>query len=255
MRNEGSWIRWRGYAILPETSVASGSGLAPSGRPINAPRESLVLFPKASQKIYAKSLLAEMEICERYSFIQCRKHFPEDAAACTRLCSDSYNQERIQYEPEYSSIAPHVGVCKQEVQTRKIGLAPWLRGKVNPETGFPRSTMAAPMEYFLPDLPGRKYVFDISDIALADGITRVKSESELGYPYIQLRTVLIMSHFHWLWPKKAASFLDDSGHLCIEVPQELCDEVRAQLASRGKNIRLTIHEHINQYCLSSVTDV
>ena len=33
---------------------------------------------------------------------------------------------------------------------------------------------------FLPDLPGRKYVFDISNVAPADGITRVKSESELG---------------------------------------------------------------------------
>jgi hypothetical protein len=108
---------------------------------------------------------------------------------------------------------------------------------------------------FLPDLLGRKYVFDISNVAPADGITRVKSESELrSYPYIQLAHVLEHVPFPLALVKKPASFLDDSGHLYVEVPQELSDDVRTRLASRGKNIRLTIHEHINQYCLSSVTN-
>jgi Methyltransferase domain len=109
---------------------------------------------------------------------------------------------------------------------------------------------------FLPDLPGRKYVFDISNVAPADGITRVKSESELrSYPYIQLAHVLEHVPFPLALVKRAASFLDDSGHLYVEVPQELSDDVRTRLSSRGKNIRLTIHEHINQYCLSSVTEL
>jgi hypothetical protein len=104
-------------------------GLAPSARPIKRILRKIGIGSKTFQKIYAKSVLVEMQICERCSFIQTKKPFSEDAIGnlYTDYRSDSYNQERIHYEPEYASIAPQVGVCKQEVQARKIGLTQWLR--------------------------------------------------------------------------------------------------------------------------------
>jgi hypothetical protein len=37
---------------------------------------------------------------------------------------------------------------------------------------------------FLPDLPGEKYVFDISDIAPVEGVFRVQNESELRFLFL-----------------------------------------------------------------------
>lgn len=110
-------------------------------------------------------------------------------------------------------------------------------------------------------MPGRKYVFDISDITPLDGITKIKNESELGsYSYIQLAHILEDVPFSLDLTKKAAGFLGDSGCLysgClyIEVPQDLTDEERRGVENGEETKRLLIHEHINQYCSRSVNEL
>jgi len=233
-------------------------GLAPSGHPVKRLLRKIGILSKAFQKVYAKSVLIEMQICERCSFIQTKIPFTEDAIGNLYMDyrSDSYNQERIQYESEYAAIASHVGICAKELQIRKVGLTNWLKGKVSPGTKFSMLDYGGANGIFLPDLPGRKYVFDISDIAPADGITRIKTESELGsYPYIQLAHVLEHVPFPLALTKKAASLLEDSGHLYIEVPQELDDDMRMRLGDLDGTMRLPIHEHINQYCQTAVTEL
>jgi Methyltransferase domain len=232
-------------------------GLAPSRHPLKRLLRRIGPVSTACKKIYAKSILVEMQICECCSFIQTKKPFPEDAIA--KLYADyranSYNQERIRYEPEYAAIAPHVGQCAQEVETRKASLTRWLKDKLNGD-------LVSMLDYggadgmFLPDLPGRKYVFDISGTAPVGGVTGVKNESELAsYGYIQLAHVLEHVPFPLALTKKAAFFLNNSGWLYIEVPQELDDGMRMQLERRDGSVRLAIHEHINQYCLRSVTEL
>jgi hypothetical protein len=109
---------------------------------------------------------------------------------------------------------------------------------------------------FLPDLPGEKYVFDISDIAPAEGIKRIEGESALSsYSYIQLAHILEHVSYPLALARKAASFLKDSGYLYIEVPLELNDEAMNRLASRDGTFRLPIHEHINQYSVRPVTEL
>ena len=107
---------------------------------------------------------------------------------------------------------------------------------------------------FLPNLPGEKYVFDISDMAPAEGVIRIQDESGLGsYSYIQLADVLEHVSYPLALTRKAASFLKDSGYLYIEVPLEVSDKMTARLANGDKTIRLGIHEHINRYTVKSVT--
>jgi Methyltransferase domain len=233
-------------------------GLAPSERSIKRALRKIGTLSKIFQKIYAKSVLVEMQICERCSFVQTKTPFQDEAIGnlYADYRSDSYNQERIRYEPEYAPIAAHVGSGIQEVQTRRVGLTRWLKGKLNPETGFSMLDYGGANGVFLPELPGSKYVFDISDIAPADGVTRIKSESELvSYSYIQLAHVLEHVPFPLALTKKAASFLEDSGCLYIEVPRELDDSVRMRLERGDATIHLPIHEHINQYNVSSVTEL
>jgi len=233
-------------------------GIAPSRHTLKRLLRRIGPLSRACQKLYAKSVLIEMQRCERCSFIQTKRPFAEEAIGhlYADYRSDSYNQERIRYEPEYASIAPNVGRCAQEVETRKIGLTRWLEGRFDPGANLSMLDYGGADGMFLPDLPGRKYVFDISDVAPRDEVTKIKNESELGsYAYIQLAHVLEHVPFPLVLIKKAASYLKDSGCLYVDVPQELDDQTRVRLESGDNTIRLAIHEHINQYCLRAVTEL
>ena len=233
-------------------------GFAPTGHPIKRALQRLPIVSTVFQRIYAKSVLVEMQICEFCSFIQTKIPFAEDAIGnlYADYRSDTYNRERIQCEPEYASIAPHVGSSRQEIQTRKAGLTEWLNRMLNPETDFSMLDYGGANGIFLPDLAGQKYVFDISDVAPASGITKLRNQSELGfYSYIQLAHVLEHVPFPLALAKKVVSFLRDSGHLYVEVPQELSNDLRNRIAGHDRTIRLPIHEHINQYCQNSVTEL
>lgn len=233
-------------------------GLPPSGHPVKRLLRGIRFFSEGFQKVYGKSVLVEIEICTSCSFVQTKRPFSDEAIGrlYTDYRSDSYNQERIRYEPEYASIASQVGTSAQEIQTRKVGLSRWLTGKFNVESNFSMLDYGGADGRFLPDLPGEKYVFDISDIAPAEGIKRIGSESELSsYSYIQLAHILEHVSYPLILARKAASYLKNSGHLYIEVPQELSDEIMSRLASRHNAMRLGIHEHINQYSVRAVTEL
>jgi len=233
-------------------------GFAPSAHPVKRFLRRIEFLSKTFQRIYGKSALIEIEICTTCSFIQTKMPFPDEAIA--RLYADyrspSYNRERTRYEPEYASLASQVGSCTHEIQARTTGLSRWLTGKINIENDFSMLDYGGADGKFLPDLPGEKYVFDISDIAPAMGVTRIRDESGLGsYSYIQLAHVLEHVSYPLLLTKKAASFLKDAGYLYIEVPQELSDDAISRLAGGDETIKVDIHEHINRYSVKSVTEL
>jgi hypothetical protein len=106
----------------------------------------------------------------------------------------------------------------------------------------------------LPNLPGEKYVFDISDIEPAEGIKRIRNESDLSsYSYIQLAHVLEHVPHPLALTRKAASFLEHPGYLYVEVPLEISDDTITRLSNGDNTIAVDIHEHINRYSLKSVT--
>ena len=233
-------------------------GLAPSQNRVKRILRKIQLLFSLSQKIYGKSVLVEIQICPACLFVQTKLPFPDEAIGrlYTDYRSDSYNRERIRYEPEYSSIASDVGSSVGETEARTVGLTRWLNGKMLMEKNFSMLDYGGADGKFLPSLPGEKYVFDICDIAPAADVIRVKDESALrSYSYVQLAHVLE----HVSWPlrltKKAASFLKDAGYLYVEVPQEISDEDIGRLANGDDSVRVDIHEHINRYSVKSVTEL
>lgn len=232
--------------------------LAPSGHPVKRLLRRIGFFSKSFQKIYGRSVLVEIEICTSCSFVQTKVPFPDEAIAnlYSDYRSDSYNRERIRYEPEYAAIASQPGSCTQEIQSRTLALTRWLTGKLNVEGNFSMLDYGGADGRFLPNLTGEKCVFDISDIAPAEGVTRIRDESELGsYSYIQLAHVLEHVSYPLVLTRKAASFLKRSGYLYIEVPLEVSNDVMARLANGDKTIRVDIHEHINRYAVKSVSEL
>ena len=106
---------------------------------------------------------------------------------------------------------------------------------------------------FLPSFPGKKYVFEISDIAPYQGVIRISDASQLDtYSYIQLSHVLEHVSEPLQMVKSVAAYLAKNGHLLIEVPQDHSTEFLTQLQTRAADRNITVHEHINNYCLLSV---
>jgi hypothetical protein len=207
-------------------------------------------------RIYGCAAYAEMQICSTCSFIQTKHAFPDDALG--RLYADyrsaTYNEERIRYEPSYAALAGHIGIDAQEVSTRVAGLTAWLAGRIDPGDGFSMLDFGGSDGRFLPTLRGEKYVFEISDIPPRGGITRIPRESDLGvYSYVQMAHLLEHVSEPLAMVKRVSSFVRPSGHLYIEVPQDLADAEIAGLKNGPVRRSLTVHEHINVYCLSSIT--
>ena len=232
------------------------TGLAPSKHRLKRFLRQLPLIREPARKVYGNSALLDIQICTTCSFVQTEVPLPEEGLA--RLYadyrSDSYNQERIRYEPEYAAIASRVGSDEKEVNGRKVGLTEWLTPKVEVDGDFSMLDYGGADGKFLPTLPGRKYVFDISDIAPVAGIERVKNEASLGlYSYVQLAHVLEHVPFPLALTRKACSHLCPNGYLYIEVPQDLSDEMVAQLSNGDRSIMVAIHEHINYYTVTSAT--
>ena len=233
-------------------------GMPPAFHPVRKLLRQIPLLPRVSRKIYGAAALTEMEICRNCTFVQTRKPFPDEAIArlYSDYRSDSYNQERIRYEPSYAAIAGDVGRGSQEIEARATGLTRWLASRIEPGPDFSMLDYGGADGKFLPRLPGRRYVFEISNIPPVSGTTRIEEESGLGtYSYVQLAHVL--EHVPWplLLTRKAAAHLKPDGYLYIEVPIESSEQDLDRLLAGDKTIPLPVHEHINRYSVRSVTEL
>jgi Methyltransferase domain len=207
-------------------------------------------------RIFRQAAFVEMQICNNCLFVQAKYPFGEEAIG--RLYADyraeSYNSERIKYEPPYKAIADRVGADDQEVTTRVEGVTRWLLDKIQPTDSFTMLDYGGADGRFLPRLPAKKFVFEISNISPVTGVTRIADEAALGtYSYIHLAHVLE----HVVDPLKlviqVAQKLEKSGYLYIEVPQEMSD-VELDLLKQGSyKHNIPVHEHINKYCITTVT--
>jgi hypothetical protein len=196
----------------------------------------------------------ELQSCLNCSFLQTKFPFTEEGIA--RLYSDyrsaSYNKERSSYEPSYAAVADHVGQYRQGGLDRVNALTKWLEGKVSLH-GASMLDYGGANGQFLPSFPGKKYVFEISDITPHQGVTRISDSSLLNtYSYIQLAHVLEHVTEPLQMVKCVAAYLADNGYLLIEVPQDHSTAFLKQLQTRGADRNITVHEHINNYCALSV---
>jgi hypothetical protein len=231
-------------------------GIPPSRHPVKQLLRKVTIFRKLFSRIYGVSVLAELQLCRDCTFVQTTVPFPEESIMKLYVDyrSDTYNEERIRYEPEYAAIAEQVGNSEQEIKSRVCGLTTWLDSKLDIGEDFSMLDYGGADGKFLPNLGGAKYVFEVSDISPAQGVVKIEDPKSLGsYSYIQLAHVLEHVPHPLALTMKASSYLKTSGYLYVEVPQEIDSETIARLAAGDRSIDLPIHEHINRYTPSSVT--
>jgi len=204
----------------------------------------------ATQNAYA-----DMQICLRCSFIQTCVPFHDDdiMRLYVDYRSETYNRERIQYEPTYAPIAAAVGQNEVEIRNRTTALAAFLRRSV-PDAAFPTMLDFGGSDgKFMPRLPGSKYVYEISNIAPVPGVTRIGSEAELGtYSIVFLAHVTEHVPHPLQLVRKVSAYVEPGGYLYIETPQEIPDETRDRMRRREVRGQVYLHEHINSYCMPAV---
>ena len=217
----------------------------------------LVQVPISSfSRITAQFAFVDMQLCSSCSFIQTAIPFYDEQIS--RLYIDyrspSYHQQRIQYEPEYASIAASVGYDPVEIRTRTNALTEFLGKHLG------TSDIRTVLDYggsdgrFIPNIPGSKFVYEISSVDTIPGVTRIKSESDLGaYSIVLLAHVTEHVPHPMNLVQKLKAYVEPGGYLYIETPQEISDQERTALQGGDARFDVPIHEHINFYCLAAVS--
>jgi len=227
-----------------------------SAKPIKRFVQSITTAPqKAISRIHRNAAVVEIQACTTCSFVQTKHGFADESLnnLYRDYRSDTYNRERIHYEPSYRGIAEQVGSGHKETQTRIDTLTDWLRGKIVPGGDFSMLDYGGADGRFLPRIPGKKYVYEISDIAVADGIVPIRNESELNsYTYIQLAHILEHVSNPLELVKRVSRWLAPGGYLYIEVPQDFDNDRVNQLGTGTYRGSVPIHEHINLYTVRSI---
>jgi SAM-dependent methyltransferase len=196
----------------------------------------------------------EMQLCRHCFFIQTKIPFHDDDIM--HLYSDyrspAYNAERISYEPEYAVIAAAIGQAEAEVRTRRQALAAFLSKVLHTVDTDSILDYGGADGRFIPEIPGSKFVYEVSSMAPISGVTRITSQSELG-----TYSLVLFAHVteHVTHPlkvvRKLSTYVKPGGYLYIETPQEVSDQQRRELQT-GARLDLGIHEHINYYCVPAV---
>ena len=197
----------------------------------------------------------EMQICTECSFIQTKIPFRDDDIMRLYLDyrSTSYNQERIKYEPSYAAIADAVGQDHTEISNRVAAATQFLRENLADVTPESILDYGGSDGRFIPNIPGRRFVYEVSDIKPVPGVTRIPMEEDLGCYSIVLLAHVIEHVPHPLnLVRKAATYIEPGGHLYIETPQEIQDDEREGLRRGTLGFDVGVHEHINSYCVLAV---
>jgi len=238
------------------------------GLQIRVPRSPNVLKQKIRELVVGSISLfsrvtspfafVEMQLCEHCFFIQTTIPFrDEDIMHLYQdYRSPTYNEQRIRFEPEYATIAAAIGQDQAEVSTRRSALTAFL-GKV-----MQTSQADTILDYggsdgrFIPDIPGSRFVYEISSMEPIPGVTRVTSESELGtYSLVLLAHVTEHVTHPLQLVRKLSTYVKPGGYLYIETPQEVSDQQRVELQKDVSCFDLGIHEHINYYCVPAVRNL
>lgn len=211
---------------------------------------------KVLSRIRRTGVMVEMEACSSCSFVQTRHAFADESLSqlYRDYRSETYNRERIRYEPSYEKIAKEVGSGRKETETRIENLTAWLESRIEITDGFSMLDYGGSDGRFLPRLPGSKYVYEISDVEPVDGIVSIKDESDLGlYSYIQLAHILEHVPRPLELVRRVSQWLEPDGHLYIEVPEEFSQPAIDGMVAGSFRGSIPIHEHINLYRVRSVT--
>ena len=170
--------------------------------------------------------------------------------------SQSYDAERIRYEPSYRRVAPLVGKSPAEHRARLQHVEAFLSDV--PDMSSIREVLdfAGADGRFIPTGMLERCNCTVYDVSAArpyrPGIRKATELSELGlFDYIQVCHLLEHVRKPKALMESILPHLAEGGLVYLEVPRE-GSELRAVRLRAGAGT-FPIHEHINLYCEKSLT--
>ena len=228
----------------------------PAAKPFKRLIQTMTTVPQmAITRIHRNAALLEIQACTSCSFVQTKHGFSDESLnnLYRDYRSDTYNRERIHYEPSYRDLANQVGALQEEINTRIETLTAWLQDLIVPDSSFSMLDYGGADGRFLPRIIGNKSVYEISNIEPTPGVASIRDESQLNqYSYIQLAHILEHVSRPLEMVRKVSRWLLPGGHLYIEVPQDFTNTKLNQLVAGTYRGCVPIHEHINLYSPRSV---
>jgi hypothetical protein len=231
-----------GSATSPKTAKRAVQGIAAA-------------LQKPLSRIRRSAALLEMQVCRTCTFVQTKHGFSDESLSnlYRDYRSESYNKERIHYEPSYRPVAARVGADQKELEVRTRAVTEWLQPRMTVNGSLSMLDYGGADGRFLPRLRGAKFVYEISDVRPADGIVSIRREADLeSYTYVQLAHVLEHVSRPLEMVHKVSRLVAPGGYLYIEVPQDFSDTKIDQMSAGSYRGSVPIHEHINLYNVRSV---
>lgn len=176
--------------------------------------------------------------------------------------SATYNADRISVERSYRRIAHLVGQDPKERKNRNDGVSKFLGSHLSLVEGKTALDLGGSDGKFIPqqiiNTLNEIHIFDASD-ALVDENVRMGRVRKVDEPELGAYGLLMCMHVleHVGSPREfiieSLKYLQPNGLLYLEVPLELDPTIVKQFESRVVDRCVTIHEHINQFDVASLS--
>ena len=226
-----------------------------------AVRSTIAALISRFPRLFQQQVFVEMQICSHCQFVQTALPFHDDDIM--RLYEDyrseTYNAERIHYEPSYASLTSQVG----QGRARNQGEASCI--EEIPGCRMSSNELPTILDYggsdgrFIPDLPGSKFVFEVSAVSPVPGVTRVEKESDLSkYSIVLLAHVIEHVPHPLTLIRSVCKYIEPGGYLYIEVPQELTDEFLHKLQERrlpDRSVYSRTHKLLFNLCSPAIAGI
>lgn len=197
--------------------------------------------------------LTSIRVCSDCGFVGPDMHFSADQLQplYQDYRMESYNQERVKYEPYYQQIQHLVGKDPKEIQERLTLVDSLLNEYLDLSKIHSVLDWGGGEGRFIPQCLSQKEVFilDVSDEPLINRDFKRISEPDANmfFDFIQVCHVLehVSSPHDFL--KKVVKSLKPGGYIYIEVPQDQSDENLAKFHIDPNSNNHIIHEHLNLF--------
>jgi hypothetical protein len=176
--------------------------------------------------------------------------------------SAAYNADRISVERSYRRIAPLVGQDPKEQKNRNDGVSKFLGSHLSLVGGKMALDLGGSDGKFIPrqvvDALDEIHIFDTSD-AMVDESVRMRRVRKVDEPELGAYGLLMCMHVleHVGSPREfvldSLKYLEPNGFLYLEVPLELDPMTVKQFELRVVDRCVTIHEHVNQFDVMSLS--
>jgi hypothetical protein len=175
--------------------------------------------------------------------------------------SETYDRDRISVEPSYKQIARQVGKHPKEITNRNTAVEGFFRKNQQYFRGGAMIDYGGNDGRFIPPFAYERFeridVIDASKVSLHTSVDTQKvrciaDPQAAAYSFLTCMHVLEHVGNPKAFVQQAAQLLEPGGLMYIEVPVDLTQAMRNDLAQRVVDTTITIHEHINTFDRTSI---